>query len=1040
MIFDPNPVFLAVWTTGSDPHRDSICYLEAESFAEDEKPVQAVPPTWLRPPKESLENQQIRRQIKALGFPMEDIESLPGPSALAEILAPLAGRTLVLASDGEAFLRRFRQALPDALEPAVLDLEAVAAFLHPRRGRRRYPDLHQAHLGRPAGAGRPAELRKLAEAMVLEHFERPPFARMLVARAVDDLQAACEESTPLAATWLESFRRLLDRPSRYGRDPESELFRSPLPDGRFGEDLEDGPLEAERNLQDGKPQFRRQYEDGFAPFSPLKADLETDTAFPEEDLKILEAFFDWIPKIFAQENGGAEIPERPGQRALAHAVAGTLGHHRFLLADAPTGTGKTLAYLAPTLLWASAHGLRLGLSTYTRALQEQAFFREIPRALEILRKAGLPQARMPRVSLLKGRANYICGRAIQDAAPEPGDGAPVARATWMRLALFYLEDASADLDGFPLHPGLPLGVPQRVLRQARQQVDRVRALPRCCEGRALLRCAAGIRSLRADRSHLVVTNHAFVLSRPDFFSHLVFDECDHLHEVTVSALSYDIGLDEVEALATYLLRGRGAERPPLARLTRLVGQMGLDSFGERLPMAAEEAAEGAKALDASAFEIGRDLRDYRQYTLEVGDGLSPEEKAFLLRDYLESGRGEALATSLHRFKDAVDLLDSALRTAIEELGPAPGRRARSLRWSFRRPLEALDHWREGLELWLGGESGEKDFSEDLHYEVHFEGRRKPMLSLKWLLPHEWLGRVFFPSLQSAALVSATARVRQGFRAMKGYLGLDILAEDTLDRPGREVLEFTGPPTFDPGQALVCIPEDAPPFAPFGPQAESWLHYVEDVLLYLAERTRGRILGLFTNRLTLQRMGERLQQPMAARGVPLFWQGMPGLSKEELMERFRSRVDSVLLGLDTFWYGVDFPGETCQHIVMTKLPFGALDNYLFAQRARMGFGPHRHRVYLPKALAMFRQGCGRLLRHEKDRGVVWILDRRVLEKRHANFLRELPGGQEEDDHARILQADADSCFQKAFAHMRLGADLERRGLAQPFSQIRGLLHP
>jgi len=211
--------------------------------------------------------------------------------------------------------------------------------------------------------------------------------------------------------------------------------------------------------------------------------------------------------------------------------------------------------------------------------------------------------------------------------------------------------------------------------------------------------------------------------------------------------------------------------------------------------------------------------------------------------------------------------------------------------------------------------------------------------------------------------------------------------------------------------------------------------VEDVLLFLAERTGGRILGLFTNRLVLQEVAERLAAPLAARGVPLFWQNMPGLTKEEIVERFRARVDSILLGLDTFWYGVDFPGETLQYVVLTKLPFGVLDDYHYAQRARMGAGPHRNRVYLPRALAMFRQGCGRLLRTEEDRGVILILDRRVLEPRHGGFLRELPGGPDEFSEPNLLVAGSDDCLRRAFHHMRLGAELARRGLDEAFSAWR-----
>jgi hypothetical protein len=100
-------------------------------------------------------------------------------------------------------------------------------------------------------------------------------------------------------------------------------------------------------------------------------------------------------------------------------------------------------------------------------------------------------------------------------------------------------------------------------------------------------------------------------------------------------------------------------------------------------------------------------------------------------------------------------------------------------------------------------------------------------------------------------------------------------------------------------------------------------------------------------------------------------------------------------------------------------------------ARMGRGPHRNRIYLPQALAMFRQGCGRLLRAETDRGAIFVLDRRALEKRHADFLAELPRGPEEWQRPNLMVANSRDCLRAAFAHMNLLADLERRGLTADF---------
>ena len=1012
MLASTDPVFLICDTTGPDPVRDRVLRIEA----------------WAYPDAEGI--------VEVISLQEFAEDGSDGAMAVAVALEELAGRSVVLPEGQQAFLARFREFCPDQREPVVLDLSAFAGILHPQRGENDPASLHRRFL-RQLGPQpwRAADSRRLLEGLVRAHFDRAEPLRQLFARGLDELQLACGEGDQRAYEWLELARRLLDRPSRYAAS-EEESDQAALPDGRFGEDLEFAPLDADRLLRELVPEFLTQYQLEFEAHEPLEARLEQEAGLHPDDAEIFESFFDRLPQHFARQAETEPSPERPAQRALGHAVEETLAGAGFLLADAPTGTGKTLAYLAPLLLWAQRNGVRAGLSTYTRALQEQAFSQEVPRAIALLTEAGLPESRIPRVSMLKGRSNYVCGRAIGDAAPEPDGGSAVARATWLRLALFYCEDPSGDLDGFPLAPGLPLGNPARTVRAAQQVVHQVRALPNCCHGRAAQRCAAGVRGLRAERSHLVVTNHAFVLSRPEYFSHLLFDECDHLHEVALSVRSFEIELDEVTALAQTLQTGRGRDRAPLERLHRLLKRLAEGDKSDALQEQSRLALDGARKLDASGFEVARELRSFRAWRDEQAADRTPEERAFLLHEYLETGRGDGLVTALHALSRAVDQLDSSLRWAIEELGEVPLRDARRLRWSLRRPLEHLGHWREGLELWLGGESGEGDFSDPFHAHVVFENRRQPMLVLKWILPQQWLGSVYFPSLRNAALVSATARLRGGFRSMQGYLGLDILAEDTIDRAGREVKEFAAPPTFDPKQALICVPEDAPPYGWRGSAADTWTQYVQDTLLYLAERTEGRVLGLFTNRVVLQRVGERLAPLFRAKGLPFYWQGMPGLTKEEIMRRFRNQTESVLLGLDTFWYGVDFPGETCEYVVMTKLPYGALDDYVYAQKARMGAGPHRNQIYLPKSLAMFRQGCGRLLRSERDRGAVLILDRRALEKRHADFLKELPGGAEEWQTPQLMVADTDACFERIFEHMDLEASIAQRGLAQSFSACRG----
>ena len=285
----------------------------------------------------------------------------------------------------------------------------------------------------------------------------------------------------------------------------------------------------------------------------------------------------------------------------------------------------------------------------------------------------------------------------------------------------------------------------------------------------------------------------------------------------------------------------------------------------------------------------------------------------------------------------------------------------------------------------------------------------------------------------------TTWLRNGFESAKSYLGLDRAAAPMPDeeRPASVVRCVRAPDPFDYRRVLVALPSDAPPYSG---QREAWNVYVRKFLMHLGERTRGRMLVLFTNQEELRRFGEELSGFFRARRIPFWYQGMRGIAKEELAQLFRSRTDSILMGVDTFWYGADFPGETLEYLVIVKLPYGVPDRYHHAQCAALGSGAQRKRIYLPRALAKFRQGFGRLMRRETDRGCVFLLDSRAQQGQHRLFLDELPLAGSLDpegdaawssEGARVIRAPTEECLHAALAHMDMQADVRRRGLDAPF---------
>ena len=748
---------------------------------------------------------------------------------------------------------------------------------------------------------------------------------------------------------------------------------------------------------------------------PIPAQAPEPAGLTERDFENLDRVFEEVlPGHFAEEAGSEDASafSRPAQREMARRVGRTLGSDRFLLLDAPTGTGKTLAYLVPALLWAVRSGARVGVSTYTRTLQEQALDRELPRALRALRAVGVGSE--IRATLLKGRSNYMCWKRLGSLLPGVEEGAEEFLA-WLLLARFALIDPTGDLDRF--QPELPAGFfKARRVQDLLQRLRREAAAgPSCCragEGRRL--CAADIARRRAERAHLIITNHAFVFASPEFFHHVIFDEAEHLHAQALSSGSLEFRPYALERRLEELCQDRSGSRSPLDLLRR-GGSLLAAEWGPRVPQAVEAWQHARSALEV----LRETLLAFERWRRAEVPRRDPRTVHSLLRSFVSGPEGEEVRAAARALSRRGEELLRSLDGLLEDLVTAPLRGGERMRGQIARIQAEIAETLGEFRLVLPCEEGEARFDAEFFYDLEREtaGRREILLVRRVLLPDAWLAKRFWPGLRSAALLSATAHLHGGFEATEAYLGLDRI-------PGREggsaVNTFKAPDPFDYSRVLFAVPSDAPRFDAGREGREVFLRYVRDFLDRLCRRTRGRCLALFTSAEDLANVAEALEPAFHGERIPFWYQGMEGIPKEQLAPRFRDHPGSVLFGLDTFWHGVDFPGGICEFVVLVKLPYGQLDRYHFAQREALGESEHRKRIYLPRALAMFRQGFGRLMRKKDDRGAVFLLDRRSLEPRHRHFFQELPGRAEvEDEEPRLktLFAPTARCLEAAFQHLQ-----------------------
>ncbi len=1028
---------VTLWATGPDPGRDHVFRMQALRRADPGGEWERFE-RWCG----SEDGQVSARMAREFGVEKADFEDARAPEeAWSELAAFLEGR-VVIVGEREGF-RTWALELGAGESPPfrTLDLVGLARLFLPGRlasaGERLPARLlgPESSLARHPLAVGPEELHAALAVLVgrvLGTEDDPRLA--LIALGHREVWRGLRRTAPDAAEELGLALRLVEHPSCW-RDAPGELFlaHEALTDGRLGD-----AVRAWSTIEDAvdaaEPVWARRSEED-RESAPLRANPEEEVVLSAPDARLVDEIFqEHVPRVFA-ERGESGTSYREGQHQVAAETARSMGRRELFLVHAPTGTGKTLAYLVPVLVWALRNETRVGVATFTRALQEQAMDRDVPIARELLRRAGVAAGEDElRISVLKGRNNYVCWRALRLQSPLPGMP-PDDVLAWLTLALFATSDRDGDLDRLPRKSPLA-GVDESTWRGALAPVLRlVRAESSCCSRpRDRRACGAEAARRRAERSHLVITNHAFALARREFFRHIVFDECEHLHDVAHDAFSH---LVELRTLAALLARFRGTSRRRRGPLDRIAGITEHDSPAGK---SVHRCLESCEIAVAALGRLKETISDFKLWREDAARDRKDSETHSLFREFVLEGDAGEMLESHRLLASAMNELSAELARLSEHLDTLPTRGVRRIRRSLSVLRGELDELQEGVEAWIPREDeGRPFFRNDTFYDVETRPRGGDALAGRVLLPHEFLGRHYYPELAGAIFLSATTWLRDGFDTAATYLGLLRAGSPAADeeREPCSIRTFRAPEVFDYGRVLVCAPRDAPPIRS---DKRGFLDYVARFVAYLAERTRGRTLVLFTNAMDLARTGQELEGFFAARRLPFWYQRMEGTSKEELGDLFRSHTDSVLLGLDTFWYGADFPGPTLEYLVIVRLPYGVPDRYHHAQSAALGSGDQRRQIYLPRALAKFRQGFGRLMRKESDRGCVFLLDGRAAEPRHRMFLRELPltGGleqPEQDGLARFVRGETDRCLHEAFAHQELLADIRRRGLDLPFTGWR-----
>ena len=643
-------------------------------------------------------------------------------------------------------------------------------------------------------------------------------------------------------------------------------------------------------------------------------------------------FVERVRAIFAPDGllaRARNFEYRPQQQEMAAAVARTLEEERHLVVEAGTGVGKSLAYLVPATLFALEKKKKAIISTHTINLQEQLLHKDIPIVKKILPVEF-------EAALMKGRQNYLCPRRLQRAIQNANElFNTTEQADLARLADWARATMDGTLSDLPLEPD------PKVWTQVCSEAH-ICTAKTCGQNPRCFFQQARKRLLAAD---VVVINHTLLfmlLGSPEeqeereegyLFPNdfLIFDEA-HTIEQTASR-QIGIGISQYGLRATIQRLYNARSKKGLFTVTR-------DAAGVTLAASlVDEADRFFSAIDERA-NFKKDGREYRVREVDFVD------------DQI-TGRLAALQVRIGEVVRKTE--DELLKAELQELG--------------RRIGEA----REGIAIFL------QQSAEEYVYWIERTGKtaRNITLNAAPIDVAPVLRRMLFRDDCTSVMTSATLAVG---RPDLAYFRRRIGADDA------EPLQLGSPFDFQKQMKLFVVRKMPDPRdAGYSAALAEWVaRFVED--------TEGRAFVLFTSYRSMQQLAVEMESFFAKKKMNLLVQGK-GAPRSLLLEQFKTTPRSVLFGTDSFWMGVDVPGEALSNVIITRLPFAVPDHPLTEAKLELiqARGGDAFTEYsLPEAILKFRQGVGRLIRTKSDNGIIVILDNRVVTKTYGRaFLKALP---------------------------------------------------
>ena len=651
---------------------------------------------------------------------------------------------------------------------------------------------------------------------------------------------------------------------------------------------------------------------------------------------------------------------RPEQIEMLRVVANALSTGQHLMVEAGTGVGKSFAYLVPAALFAIQNNTRVVISTNTINLQDQLIKKDIP---DLCAALGLDL----RAAVLKGRANYLCPRRLELLRHRGPANADEMRVL-AKVLVWTLDNKSGDRTELNL-----TGPSERDVWVHLSAEDDACTNETCLE-RTGGTCPFFHAKQAALNAHLLIVNHALLLTDvaagnrvlPEF-EYLIVDEGHHLEAATTDSLSFHLTQYDLERviretggsssgiLGNLLSSARDQVRPSdfalltqkTERATDLLyriqeqARIFFEALTEFISFQRENQPKSAYVFQERIMTSTRTQPGWDN--VEITWGATSETLALFISvlGEIQKGAAELYSDGVESLEDVISSLGSLYRRLSE---------AQSMVGSLIfEPVADYVYW----------------------VDVNPNNDRIAMNAAP-IRVGPLVEKYLWHEKRCVILTSATLTTHGEFEYIRSILSADEADELALGSP------------FDyESAALLFIANDISE-----PNAPDYQHQLDKTLVQLCKASGGRALVLFTSYAQLKRTSKSISSPLANEDITVYEQG-EGASPNALLESFRSNQRAILLGTRSFWEGVDIPGEALSVVVIAKLPFAVPTDPLVAARAETFEDPFNE-YHLPEAILRFRQGFGRLIRTQSDRGVVVILDRRVLTKAYGkSFIESLP---------------------------------------------------